>query len=79
LTDATVANTWFESLDALIEVLGRQCAWLETQHDLLTRHTLSTGGLCAGINRSAYKAASVASSPPGESNIRTICTTRSVV
>jgi hypothetical protein len=39
-TDATVANTWFESLDALIEVLGRQCAWLETQHDLLTRHTL---------------------------------------
>ena len=40
LTDATVANTWFESLDALIEVLGRQCAWLETQHDLLTRHTL---------------------------------------
>ena len=40
LTDATIANTWFESLDALIEVLSYQCAWLETQRDLLTRHTL---------------------------------------
>ena len=40
LTDATIANTWFGSLDVLTEVLGKQCAWLETQWDLLTRHTL---------------------------------------
>ena len=40
LTDATIANTWFESLNTLTEVLGEQCAWLETQWNLLTRHTL---------------------------------------
>lgn len=40
LTDAPIANRCFTSLDALIDVLSQQCAWLETQADLLTRHTL---------------------------------------
>ncbi|MFB9081261.1 transposase [Deinococcus wulumuqiensis] len=40
LTDATLANQCFESLDDLQTTLGEQCAWLETQPDLLTRHTL---------------------------------------
>lgn len=40
LTDATLANQCFESLDDLQTKLGEQCAWLETQPDLLTRHTL---------------------------------------
>ena len=40
LTDATIANRCFESLDALSEVLGQQCAWLETQLDLLSQYTL---------------------------------------
>ena len=40
LTDATVANQCFDDLNALIDVLGQQCAWLETQPDLLSQHTL---------------------------------------
>ncbi|THF69663.1 hypothetical protein E7T06_11010 [Deinococcus sp. Arct2-2] len=40
LTDATLANTCPESLAALETVVGQQCAWLETQPDLITQHTL---------------------------------------
>ena len=40
LTDATIANTCPENLDALETVVGQQCAWLETQPDLITQHTL---------------------------------------
>jgi len=40
LTDAPIANHCFSSLDTLTDALGQQCAWLETQADLLTRHTL---------------------------------------
>lgn len=40
LTDATVANRCFEDLDEFTAVLGQQCAWLETQPDLLTQQTL---------------------------------------
>lgn len=40
LTDMPLANICFDSLEALKEALGQQCAWLETQFDLLTRHTL---------------------------------------
>lgn len=40
LTDATVANRCFDTLDEFQTVLGEQCAWLETQPDLLTQHTL---------------------------------------
>ena len=43
LTDATIATSWSESLDASIDVPIQQCAWLETQHGLLTRHTLFQG------------------------------------
>lgn len=40
LTDATVANQCFDSLDELEAVLGKQCAWLETQPDLITQQIL---------------------------------------
>ncbi|WP_175607335.1 transposase, partial [Deinococcus marmoris] len=40
LTDRPLANRCFDSLDELQDVLGRQCAWLETQPDLITQHTL---------------------------------------
>ena len=40
LTDATVANRCFDTLQDFEQVVGQQCAWLETQPDLLTRHTL---------------------------------------
>jgi len=40
LTDATVANRWFASLDDLWNALYEQCAWLETQADTLTQQTL---------------------------------------
>ena len=40
LTDATVANRTFDTLDDFSDVLAERCAWLETQPDLLTQHTL---------------------------------------
>ncbi|MBZ9753594.1 hypothetical protein K7W42_22460 [Deinococcus sp. HMF7604] len=40
LTDATVANQAFNTLDDFVQVLAERCAWLETQPDLLTQHTL---------------------------------------
>lgn len=40
LTDAQVANRWFETMDDFTEAVAKQCAWLETQPDLLTRQTL---------------------------------------
>jgi DDE superfamily endonuclease len=40
LTDATVANRCMASIEELWETVGAQCAWLETQPDLLTQYTL---------------------------------------
>lgn len=40
LTDATVANRWFETMDDFTDTLGQQCAWLETQPNLLSQQTL---------------------------------------
>ncbi|MFC6667760.1 IS630 family transposase [Deinococcus radiopugnans] len=40
LTDEPLANRCFESLAELQEALGERCAWLETQPDLITQHTL---------------------------------------
>lgn len=39
LTDATVANRCFATLDDFKAVVGQRCAWLETQPDLITQHT----------------------------------------
>lgn len=40
LTDDTVANRCFDTLHDFTETLAQQCAWLETQPDLLSQHTL---------------------------------------
>ena len=40
LTDATVVNRCFDTLDHLTDALAQRCAWLETQPDMLTRQTL---------------------------------------
>jgi hypothetical protein len=40
LTDAPLVNRCFASLDELSAVLAPHCAWLETQHDLITQQTL---------------------------------------
>ncbi|WP_029478019.1 transposase, partial [Deinococcus frigens] len=40
LTDDTVANRWFDTMDDFTQTLGQQCAWLETQPDLISQQTL---------------------------------------
>lgn len=40
LTDERVANRWFETMEDFTDAVAQQCAWLETQPDLLTQHTL---------------------------------------
>ncbi|WP_425429989.1 transposase [Deinococcus hopiensis] len=40
LTDHTVANRCFDTRQDFTETLAQQCAWLETQPDLLSQHTL---------------------------------------
>jgi len=40
LTDATVVNRCFDTLDHLTDALAQRCAWLETQPDMLTHQTL---------------------------------------
>ncbi len=40
LTDQTVANKCFDSLEKLLETIGEQCKLLETQFDRITKQTL---------------------------------------
>ncbi|WP_084047963.1 transposase [Deinococcus hopiensis] len=40
LTDRTVANRYFDTLHDFSQTLAQQCAWLGTQPDLLSHHTL---------------------------------------
>lgn len=40
LTDEPLANRSFDTLDDLQEILSERCAYLRTQPDLITQHTL---------------------------------------